>query len=66
VRWRISVAYNSSVNPILIIKAMDVLGDRVFAITSRTAQVYVYDTETGATLTTLSRLPFLGTREWLD
>jgi hypothetical protein len=66
VRWRVSLPYNSSVHPILIIKAMDVVGDRVFAVTSRTVEVYVYDTETGATLTTLSRLPPLGRREWLD
>ena len=66
VRWRVSLPYNSSASLILIIKAMDVVGDRVFAVTSRTAEVYVYETETGATLTTLSRLPFLGRREWLD
>jgi hypothetical protein len=53
-------------HPILIIKAMDVVGDRVFAVTSRTVEVDVYDTETGATLTTLSRPPRGGRREWLD
>jgi hypothetical protein len=53
-------------HPILIIKAMDVVGDRVFAVTSRTVEVDVYDTETGATLTTLSRRSRGGRREWLD
>ena len=66
VRWRVSLPCNPSAHPILIIKAMDVVGDRVFAVTSRTVEVYVYDTETGATLTRLSRLPPLGRREWLD
>jgi len=66
VRWRVSLPYNPSAHPILIIKAMDVVGDRVFAVTSRTVEVYVYDTETGATLTRLSRLPPLGRRKWLD
>jgi hypothetical protein len=47
---------------ILIIKAMDVVEDRVFAVTSRTVEVDVYDTETGATLTTLSGLPRGGRR----
>jgi hypothetical protein len=53
-------------HPILIIKAMDVVGDRVFAVTSRTVEVDVYDTETGETLITLSRRPRGGRREWLD
>ncbi len=66
VRWRVSLPYNPSAHPILIIKAMDVVGDRVFAVTSRTVEVDVYDTETGATLTTLSRPPRGGRREWLD
>jgi len=67
VRWRVSLSYNPSANPILIIKAMDVVGDRVFAVTSRTAEVYVYDTETGATLTTLSPGPEVaGESGWID
>ena len=32
---------------------MDVAGDRVFAVDSRTAVVYVYDAATGASVTTL-------------
>jgi len=66
VRWRVSLPYNPSAHPILIIKAMDVVGDRVFAVTSRTVEVDVYDTETGVTLTTLSRLLRGGRREGLD
>ena len=66
-RWRVSLPYNPSANPILIIKAIDVVGDRVFAVTSRTAQVYVYDTETGASLTTLSPgLEVAGESGWID
>ena len=66
VRWRVILPYNPTTDPIVIIKAMDVVGDRVFAVTSRTVEVYVYDTETRATVTTLSRLPRGGRREWLD
>jgi hypothetical protein len=66
VRWRVSLPYNPSAHPILIITAMDLVGDRVFAVTSRKVEVDVYDTETGVTLTTLSRLPRGGRREGLD
>ena len=67
VRWRVTLPYNPSANPILIIKAMDVVGDKVFAVTSRTAEVYVYDTETGASLTTLSPGPEVaGESGWID
>ncbi|MEG5042774.1 MULTISPECIES: hypothetical protein [unclassified Microcoleus] len=67
VRWRVSLPYNPSANPILIIKAMDVVGERVFAVTSRTAEVSVYDTETGATLTTLSPGPEVARESgWID
>ena len=38
----------------LIIKAMDVAGDRVFAVDSRKADVYVYDAGTGAFVAKLS------------
>ena len=53
-RWRINLPYDPNADPMLIIKAMDVAGDRVFAVTSRTAEVYVYDTGTGAFVTKLT------------
>ncbi len=37
-----------------MIKAMDVAGNRVFAGDCRTAKVYVYDTNTGKLIMTLS------------
>ena len=53
VRFRILLPYNPTANPMLIIKAMDVAGERVFAVDSRKAEVYVYDATTGAELTKL-------------
>jgi sugar lactone lactonase YvrE len=52
-RWRVALPYQTATEPIKIIKAMDVAGDRVFAVDSRTAVVYVYDAATGASVTTL-------------
>ncbi len=42
-RWRLVLPYNPAANPKLHVKSMDVAGDRVFAVTSKTAEVYVYD-----------------------
>ena len=53
-RWRITLPYDPKANPMLIIKAMDVVGDRVFAVDSRKAHVYVYDAGTGAFVAKLS------------
>jgi hypothetical protein len=67
VRWRVKLPYNPSANPILIIKAMDVAGDRIFAVDSRTAQIYVYNTVTGAYLKTLSPgTEVQGQSGWVD
>jgi hypothetical protein len=66
-RWRITLPYDPKANPMLIIKAMDVAGDRVFAVDSRTAQVYVYDAGTGASTTTLIPGPEVqGQSGWVD
>lgn len=66
-RWRITLPYDPKANPMLIIKAMDVAGDRVFAVDSRTAQVYVYDAGTGASITTLIPGPEVqGQSGWVD
>ncbi len=66
-RWRINLPYDPKANPMLIIKAMDVAGDRVFAVDSRKAEVYVYDTETGAFVTKLTPgTEVAGETGWVD
>lgn len=53
-RWRIALPYNPNTNPKLHIKSMDVAGDRVFAVASKRAEVYVYQAKTGKQLQTLT------------
>jgi hypothetical protein len=66
-RWRINLPYDPKANPMLIIKAMDVAGDRVFAVDSRKAEVYVYDTGTGAFVTKLTPgTEVAGESGWVD
>ncbi|MGB7712696.1 MAG: hypothetical protein WBL95_24700 [Microcoleus sp.] len=66
-RWRINLPYDPKANPMLIIKAMDVAGDRVFAVDSRKAEVYVYDTGTGAFVTKLTPgTEVAGETGWVD
>ncbi|MEG4352952.1 hypothetical protein QUA74_24840 [Microcoleus sp. LAD1_D3] len=66
-RWRITLPYDPKANPMLIIKAMDVAGDRVFAVDSRKAEVYVYDTGTGAFVTKLTPgTEVAGETGWVD
>lgn len=66
-RWRINLPYDPKANPMLIIKAMDVAGDRVFAVDSRKAEVYVYDTGTGAFVTKLiPGIEVAGETGWVD
>ncbi|HEY9608345.1 hypothetical protein, partial [Allocoleopsis sp.] len=66
-RWRITLPYDPKANPMLIIKAMDVAGDRVFAVDSRKAEVYVYDAGTGASVAKLSPGSEVGKETgWID
>ncbi|MEG4627953.1 hypothetical protein Q5691_27165 [Microcoleus sp. w1-18aA5] len=66
-RWRITLPYDPKANPMLIIKAMDVAGDRVFAVDSRKAEVYVYDTSTGAFVAKLTPgTEVAGETGWVD
>jgi len=46
-RWRLA-PYDPAGNPFKMIKAMDVAGDKVFAVAQTMAEVYVYDAATGA------------------
>jgi len=65
--WRITLPYDPKANPMLIIKAMDVAGDRVFAVDSRKADVYVYDAGTGAFVAKLSPGSEVGKETgWID
>ena len=66
-RWRITLPYDPKANPMLIIKAMDVAGDRVFAVDSKKAEVYVYDTGTGDFVTKLTPgTEVAGESGWID
>lgn len=66
-RWRITLPYAPKAHPMLIIKAMDVAGDRVFAVDSRKAEVYIYDAGTGAFVTRLRAGPEVGHESgWID
>ncbi|MDJ0534554.1 MAG: hypothetical protein QNJ70_19080 [Xenococcaceae cyanobacterium MO_207.B15] len=51
-KWRIILPYEPESK--LIIKAVDIAGDRVFAVESRSAEVQVYDAITGEFIMTLS------------
>lgn len=67
VRSRITLPYEPNADPMIIIKAMDVAGDRVFAVDSRKAEVYVYDARTGAFLIKLSPgAEVAGETGWVD
>ena len=60
IRWRVALPYEPSDNPdpgakrFVIIKAMDIAGDRIFATTVLDAEVYVYDTATGTAIAKLT------------
>ena len=67
VRWRVALPYAPAAQPITIIKAMDVAGDKVFAVDSTTAEVSVYDAATGAFVTKLAPGPEVnGESGWID
>ncbi len=52
VRWRLTLPFDPNNN--LSMKAMDVAGDKVFAVDSKTAAVYVYSASTGNSITKLT------------
>ena len=59
IRWRLTLPYQPSDHPdpaaknFLVIKAIDIAGDRIFAIRVLQAEVYVYDTATGTSIAKL-------------
>ena len=67
VRWRITLPYAPKADPFVLIKAMDVAGERVFAVDSRMNIVYVYDAATGSLVTKLTPGPEVaGESGWID
>jgi hypothetical protein len=60
IRWRVALPYQPSDNPdpgaknFVVIKAMDITGDRIFATSVLDAEVYVYDTVTGTSIAKLT------------
>jgi len=60
IRWRLALPYQPSDNPdpgakhFVVIKAMDIAGDRIFATSVLDAEVYVYDTVTGTLIAKLT------------
>lgn len=65
-RWRISLPYEPA-DMRTIIKSMDVAGDRIFAATVKTAEVYVYDNRDGSLITKLAPGPEVAKETgWVD
>jgi hypothetical protein len=50
-RFRIAVPFNPRANPDIITASMSITADYVFAITGKTAEVYVYNAKNGAFVT---------------
>ncbi len=67
VRWRLALPYDPSLDPKMHIKAIDVAGNRIFAASSKTAEVFVYDTNTGKQVHQLKPGPEVaGESGWID
>ncbi len=66
-RWRIVVPYDTTGKREVATAAMSVAGDYVFAVTVKTAEVYVYHAKTGATVQKLKPGPEVaGESGWID
>lgn len=68
-RWRVPLTYVPAADPInsRMIKAMDIAGDKVFAVTFKTAEVYVYNANTGAQERKLTPGPEVARESgWID
>lgn len=73
IRWRLALPYQPSDNPdpgaksFTVIKAIDIAGDRIFAVSSQTAEVYVFDTATGSSIDRLKPgIEVGGESGWVD
>lgn len=67
IRWRIALPYEVKGDPKLHIKAMDVAANRVFAVSSKTPDVFVYDATTGKQVQQLKPGPEVaGESGWID
>jgi hypothetical protein len=65
VRWRLTLPFNPANN--LSMKAMDVAGDRVFAVDSKTAAVYAYSAAEGNSVAKITPGPEVNSESgWVD
>jgi hypothetical protein len=66
-RWRIVIPYDTTGKREVSTAAMSVAGDYVFAVTVKTAEVYVYNAKTGAQVQQLKPGPEVGGESgWID
>ncbi|AFZ26773.1 hypothetical protein Cylst_4709 [Cylindrospermum stagnale PCC 7417] len=66
-RWRVVVPYDTTGKREVATSAMSVAGDYLFAVTMKTAQVYVYNAKTGAAVKQLKPGPEVGGESgWID
>ncbi|MCC5636573.1 hypothetical protein LC593_12000 [Nostoc sp. CHAB 5844] len=66
-RWRIVVPHDTTGKREISTAAMSVAGDYVFAVKMKTAEVYVYNAKTGATVKTLKPGPEVASESgWID
>ncbi|MEH1922692.1 hypothetical protein [Nostoc sp.] len=66
-KWRIVIPYDSTGKREVSTAAMSVAGDNVFAVTVKTAEVYVYNATTGAQVQKLKPGPEVGSESgWID
>ena len=66
-RWRIVIPYDTTGKHEVSTAAMSVAGDNVFAVTVKTAEVYVYNAKTGVQVQQLKPGPEVGSESgWID
>ncbi|MEH2441142.1 hypothetical protein [Nostoc sp.] len=66
-KWRTVIPYDTTGKREVSTAAISVAGDRVFAVTVKTAEVYVYNAKTGAQVQQLKPGPEVGSESgWID
>ncbi|WP_298914460.1 hypothetical protein [uncultured Nostoc sp.] len=66
-KWRIVIPYDTTGKHEVSTAAMSVAGDKVFAVTVKTAEVYVYNAKTGVQVQQLKPGPEVGSESgWID